>query len=134
MESPKSHEYFPTPCTDNPMFGRLCYTIHRCRKNSCLIRRNRSPTICPVAGKRDAMTHQIIKRGLLQSFDPSSYTATVLILEATSYSLAGVPIATSVDGTSALAGAPCAVLFFDEQNTDDAVVLAIYGKAPSPSP
>ena len=69
---------------------------------------------------------QAIKRGLLQSFDPVSYTASVLILEATSAYLTGVPVATHIDGTSAQVGAYCAVLFFDEQNVTDAVVLACY--------
>src|SRR5437660_12705448 len=69
---------------------------------------------------------QVIKRGLLQSFDPASYTASVLILEATSTYLSSVPVATHLDGTSAQSGAYCAVLFFDEQNLADAVVLAVY--------
>jgi hypothetical protein len=80
------------------------------------------------------MTEQIIKRGILQSFDPSTYTATVLILEATSYVLTSVPIATSVDGTSALGGASCAVLFLDASNYTDALILAVYGTAPAPTP
>src|SRR6266702_2405801 len=79
-----------------------------------------------------------IKRGILQSFDPSTYTASVLVLEATSTFLTGVPVATHIDGTSAQSGAYCAVLFFDEQNTADAVVIACYPNGsqgvPSPAP
>jgi hypothetical protein len=81
---------------------------------------------------------QVIKRGLLQSFDPTTYTASVLILEATSTFLSRVPMATHLDGTSAQVGAYCAVLFFDEQNLADAVVLAVYPNSnqgvPSPAP
>jgi hypothetical protein len=81
---------------------------------------------------------QVIKRGLLQSFDPTTYTASVLILEATSTFLTLVPVATHLDGTSAQVGAYCAVLFFDEQNLEDAVVLAVYPNGsqgvPSPAP
>src|SRR5579883_1429087 len=77
---------------------------------------------------------QSIRRGILQSFNNSTYTATVLIIEATSYVLSNVPIATSVDGTSAIAGAQCAVLFFDESNHSDAVIIAIYGTAPTHAP
>lgn len=80
------------------------------------------------------MTQQAIKRGVLQSFNASSYTANVLILEATSYVLSNVPIAANVDGTSALSGSTCAVLFLDEQNPLDAVILAVYGRAPYPTP
>lgn len=79
-------------------------------------------------------TRQTIKRGILQSFNASTYTATVLIIEATSYVLSNVPIATSMDGTSAIVGASCAVLFFDESNYTDAVVLAVYGTVPDPTP
>src|SRR5689334_8779372 len=81
---------------------------------------------------------QAIKRGILQSFDPTTYTASVLVLEATSAYLTGVPMATHLDGTSAQSGAYCAVLFFDEQNLADAVVLAVYPNSsqgvPSPAP
>jgi hypothetical protein len=62
----------------------------------------------------------------------------VLILEATSAYLTSVPVATHLDGTSAQVGAYCAVLFFDEQNTADAVLFAVYPNAssgvPSPAP
>jgi hypothetical protein len=77
-----------------------------------------------------------IKRGLLISFDNSTYTASVLIMEATSAFLSGVPIAAHMDGTSAISNAQCAVLFFDEQNSNDAVIIAIYpdGSEGFPSP
>lgn len=80
------------------------------------------------------MTQQALRRGILQSFNNTNYTATVLIIEATSYVLSNVPIASSVDGTSAINGASCAVLFFDESNHTDAVIIAVYGSAPSPAP
>lgn len=79
-------------------------------------------------------TQQVIRRGILQSFDSGSYTATVLIIEATNYELSGVPIATSVDGTSAISGANCAVLFFDESNYTDGVIIAVYNASPTPPP
>lgn len=79
-------------------------------------------------------TQQAIRRGILQSFDNNTYTATVLIVEATNYVLSSVPIATSVDGTSAISGANCAVLFFDESNHADAVIIAVYGQTPAPPP
>ena len=79
----------------------------------------------------------IIKRGILQSFDPATYTASVLLLEATSSVLTGLPVANASDGTSAQAGALCAILFFDEHNPQDAVVLAMFpngvGTFPAPA-
>jgi hypothetical protein len=79
-----------------------------------------------------------IKRGLMISFDNSTYTASVLIMEATSAYLDSVPVAAHFDGTSGITNAPCAVLFFDEQNSNDAVVIAVYPNStegyPSPPP
>jgi hypothetical protein len=70
--------------------------------------------------------HQIIRRGILTSFSPTTYTANILLIEATSAYLQGIPVACHLDGTSAQVNAMCAVLFFDEQNYTDAVVLAVY--------
>jgi hypothetical protein len=79
---------------------------------------------------------QVIRRGILAGFDSSTYTASVFLMEATSAFLTGVPCATHIDGTSAQVGALCAVLFFDEQNWQDAVVLAIFpnGSSGVPAP
>ena len=81
---------------------------------------------------------QALKRGILQSFNPTSYTGSVLLLEAGSFALQNVPVATHIDGTSAQVGSLCAVLFFDEQNQSDAVVIACYPNGtqgvPTPSP
>lgn len=81
---------------------------------------------------------QIIKRGIIQSFDASTYTASLLLLEATSEALVGVPVSNTLDGTSGLVGALCAVLFFDEHNPRDAVVIAVFANAsvglPAPPP
>ena len=76
----------------------------------------------------------LIKRGLLQSFNPATYTASVLLFEATSFALAGVPVANHIDGTSAVIGSLCAVLFFDEHNPQDAVVIATFASIPAPPP
>ncbi len=79
---------------------------------------------------------QGIKRGIIQSFNASAYTVSVLLLEATSTALVGVPVSNMVDSTSCLAGALCAVLFFDEHNPTDAVVIAVFanGSSALPSP
>jgi len=75
-----------------------------------------------------------IKRGIIQAFFPATYTASVLLFEATSYFLTGVPVANTVDSTSGLVGALCAVLFFDEHNPQDAVVLATFANGSSGLP
>lgn len=73
-----------------------------------------------------AQTSGIIRRGILTSFDPTTYTCGVMLVEATSTFLQGVPIAYHMDGTSALKNNLCAVLFFDQQNYTDALIVAIY--------
>lgn len=81
---------------------------------------------------------QVIRRGILQSFDSVHYTASVLLLEATSAFLTGVPVSNTLDGTSAVVGALCAVLFFDEHNPQDAAIIAVFPNAsqgiPTPTP
>jgi len=76
----------------------------------------------------------LIRRGILTSFDPTTYTCSVLLLEATNTYLQRVPIAYHMDGTSALVNNFCAVLFFDEQNYTDALIVAIYPGAGVGSP
>ena len=76
----------------------------------------------------------LMKRGLLQSFNPATYTASVLFFEATSFALSGIPVANHIDGTSAVIGALCAVLFFDEHNPQDAVIIATFATIPTPPP
>lgn len=84
------------------------------------------------------MPEMNVKRGIIQSFNAPTYTASVLLFEATSHFLSGVPVANHIDGTSCLVGALCAVLFFDEQNYTDAIVLATYANGsqglPTPAP
>lgn len=79
-----------------------------------------------------------IKRGIMQAFSPTTYTASVLLFEATSYFLTGVPVMNALDSTSGLVGALCAVLFFDEHNPQDAVVIAVFPNGsnglPTPPP
>ncbi len=95
-------------------------------------------TLLPILVRPPTMPNQIIKRGILISFNPATYTANVLILEATSAFLQGIPVACHLDGTSAQVNSLCAILFFDEQNYTDAVVLAVYPNAtqgvPIPAP
>lgn len=76
----------------------------------------------------------VVKRGILQSFDPTTYTGSVLFFEATSFALTGVAVANHIDGTSAIVGALCAVLFFDEHNPQDAVIIATFASSPTPPP
>jgi len=68
----------------------------------------------------------VIRRGILASFNPTNYTANVLLFEATGTYLQNVPVAYHIDGTSAQKNNLCAILFFDVQNYTDAVILAVF--------
>jgi len=69
---------------------------------------------------------QITKRGILISFDSTSMTATVMLLEATNDALQNVPVALCYTTGTAIVGSLCAVLFFDEHNIQDCCVIAIF--------
>ena len=96
-------------------------------------RRNQLPDRANPVDKRETL-----KRGILTGFNPQTYTANVLIMGATSAYLQNIPVACHLDGTSAQINSPCAILFFDEQNYTDAVLIAVYPNAtqgiPTPPP
>jgi hypothetical protein len=69
---------------------------------------------------------QIIKRGFIASFNPATYTCSIYLMEAQTVTLDNVPVALHVDNTSMLTGAYCAILFFDEHNLNDTVVIPAY--------
>jgi hypothetical protein len=68
----------------------------------------------------------IIKKAILRSFDSGSYTATVEITGSSKTYLEGVPVAHNLPAVEIAAGRKLAVLFFDEHNVKDAVVVAVY--------
>ncbi len=67
-----------------------------------------------------------VRRGVVKAFDSGSYTATVQVAGSLSVWLTGVPVARNIASGEMLAGRRCAVLFFDEPNPQDAVVIAVY--------
>jgi hypothetical protein len=67
-----------------------------------------------------------IKKAILRSFDAGSYTATIEIAGSGKTYLDGVPVARNLPEAEMSAGRKLAVLFFDEHNVKDAVILAVY--------
>ena len=67
-----------------------------------------------------------IKKAILRSFDAESYTATIEISGSARTYLDGVPVAYNLPLIEMSAGRKLAVLFFDEHNVKDAVVMAVY--------
>jgi hypothetical protein len=68
----------------------------------------------------------IVKKAVLRSFDSENYTATVEITGSGKTYLEGVPVARNLPAEEITAGRKLAVLFFDEHNVKDAVVMAVY--------
>jgi hypothetical protein len=67
-----------------------------------------------------------IKKAILRSFNAESYTATIEISGSARTYLDGVPVAYNLPLIEMSAGRKLAVLFFDEHNVKDAVVVAVY--------
>lgn len=68
----------------------------------------------------------VVRKAEVKSFDSGSYTATIRLAESLSVWLAGVPVARNIAATEMQAGRSCAVIFFDDGNPMDAVVVAVY--------
>jgi hypothetical protein len=67
-----------------------------------------------------------LKKAVLRSFDSGSYVATVEISGSSKAYLAGIVVARNLPSAEMTAGRKVAVVFFDEHNTKDAVVVAVY--------
>ncbi len=67
-----------------------------------------------------------IKRGIIKGFDSGTYKATVQIAGSLSVWLSEVAVARNIPATEMVIGCRCAVIFFDETNPGDAVVVGIY--------
>lgn len=67
-----------------------------------------------------------IKRGILKGFDSGTYKATVQIAGSLSVWLSEVSIARNIPVSEMTVGRRCAVIFFDETNPGDAVVVGVY--------
>ncbi len=67
-----------------------------------------------------------IKRGIVQGFDSGSYRATVQVAGSLSVWLENVAVARNIAAAEMVAGRSCAIIFFDETNPSDAVLVAIY--------
>ena len=66
------------------------------------------------------------KKAILRIFDAGSYKATIEISGSHKTYLDSVAVARNLPGTEMLAGRKLAVLFFDEHNVKDAVIIAVY--------
>ena len=67
-----------------------------------------------------------IKKAVLRSFDSGNYIATIEIAGSINTYLEGVSVARNLPVAEMTTGRKLAVIFFDEHNAKDAVVVAVY--------
>jgi len=67
-----------------------------------------------------------VKKGVLKSFNSSTYTATVQLAGSYKVYLEDVTVARNLPATEMTAGRKVAVILFDEHNPKEAVVVAVY--------
>jgi len=67
-----------------------------------------------------------LKKGVLKSFDSGTYTATVQLASSYKAYLEDVTVARNIPSAEMTSGRKVAVVFFDEYNTKEAVVIAVY--------
>ena len=67
-----------------------------------------------------------IRKGILKSFDSGDYTATVQLSSSYKVYLESIAVARSIPPAEMTSGRKVAVVFFDEHNAREAVVVAVY--------
>ena len=67
-----------------------------------------------------------LRKGVLKSFNSGNYTATVQIASSYKVYLEDVAVARNIPAAEMTVGRKVAVVFFDEHNAKEAVVVAVY--------
>ena len=67
-----------------------------------------------------------LRKGVLKSFNSGAYTATVQLASSYKVYLEDVAVAQNLPAAEMVAGRKVAVIFFDEHNAKEAVVVAVY--------
>jgi len=67
-----------------------------------------------------------LRKAVLKSFDSGNYTATIQIAGSNKVYLEGVAVARNIPAVEMALGRKLAVIFFDEHNAKEAVVVAVY--------
>ena len=68
----------------------------------------------------------IIKKGIIKAFSSTTHKATVQMEGSLSVWVGSIPVARNISSAQAQTGRRCAILFFREENKNDAVVFAVY--------
>ena len=67
-----------------------------------------------------------LKKAVLKSFNSGDYTATVQVAGSYKTYLEGIAVARNLPAAEMALGRKVAVVFFDEHNPKEAVVIAVY--------
>ena len=67
-----------------------------------------------------------LRKGILKSFNSGDYTATVQLAGSFKTYLEGIAVARNIPALEMALGRKVAVIFFDEHNAKEAVVVAVY--------
>ena len=67
-----------------------------------------------------------LKKAVLKSFNSGNYTATIQLAGSYKTYLEGVAVARNLPAAEMALGRKVAVIFFDEHNPKEAVVVAVY--------
>lgn len=67
-----------------------------------------------------------IKKAILKTFNSTDYTATVQLAGSAKAYLEDIAVARNLPAAEIVAGRKLAVVFFDEHNPGEAVVVAVY--------
>jgi hypothetical protein len=67
-----------------------------------------------------------LRKGVLKSFDSGNYKATVRLASSYKVYLEDIAVARNLPSVEMVTGRKVALVFFDEHNPKDAVVVAVY--------
>ena len=67
-----------------------------------------------------------LRKAVLKSFNPGDYTATIQVSGSYKVYLENIAVARNLPAVEMAAGRKVAVIFFDEHNAKEAVVIAVY--------
>jgi len=67
-----------------------------------------------------------LRKGILKSFNSGAYTAIVQLVSSYKVYLEDVVVARNIPSAEMVSGRKVAVVFFDEHNAKEAVVVAVY--------
>jgi hypothetical protein len=67
-----------------------------------------------------------VRKGILKSFNSGDYTATIQLAGSQKVYLEGIAVARNIPAVEMALGWKVSVVFFDEHNAKEAVVVAVY--------